>query len=82
MYKIRVFGRASGKVVKEIVLSEKHLEKDLLEILQDSGIPVASSCNSEGVCKKCVFNEDLLSCQLTLREFLQTGENTLNFDYL
>ncbi len=62
MRSVIVFGKASNKVIKEIEVIETDLMRPLIDILQQAGIPVANSCNSEGICKKCNFNGELLSC--------------------
>ncbi|MCT4641604.1 MAG: hypothetical protein N4A33_04850 [Bacteriovoracaceae bacterium] len=65
-----ILGLASG-TKKKISLSSNDLEKSLLFfLLKEKKIPLASSCNGHKVCKKCVFNEKLLMCNFTVKDFL------------
>ncbi|MES2529345.1 MAG: hypothetical protein V4598_19815 [Bdellovibrionota bacterium] len=47
------------------------LTNDLLHFLRGNGITIASSCDGEGVCKKCVIQNGWLTCEMTLEEFLK-----------
>ncbi|HXH75183.1 MAG TPA: hypothetical protein VNJ08_09480 [Bacteriovoracaceae bacterium] len=67
---IKVVGLASGRVT-ELNFAEQDMGIDLLTWLRSRGITIASSCDGEGVCKKCNIQNDWLTCELTLREFLQ-----------
>lgn len=61
--KIKLLKLASQR---QDILSVKKEEEEiiLLEYLKKiKQYPIASSCNGEGVCKKCVFNNDLLLCE-------------------
>ncbi len=71
MRSIEVHGKASQKLVKAIPYSDEDLQTDLLTWLRGHGITIASSCDGEGICKKCVIQNDWLTCELTLKEFLQ-----------
>jgi ferredoxin len=42
-----------------------------MDFLRRKGITIASSCDGEGVCKKCDIQNGWLTCQMTLEEFLQ-----------
>ncbi len=68
---IAILGLASGKVFKELAYSESDLGRDLMAYLRAHGVPIASSCLGEGFCRRCLVNEELLSCQISLREFLE-----------
>lgn len=70
MQVITLVGLASGR---HTVLSytEADLHLNLLDWLRSKGITVASSCDGEGVCKKCNIQNGWLSCELTLQELLQ-----------
>lgn len=74
---IYIIGLASQKLVKTITTS-KHNTENLMFYLRDQGIPVASSCLGEGVCGKCVLNDELMSCQITVEAFLQGNMKNLN----
>jgi uncharacterized 2Fe-2S/4Fe-4S cluster protein (DUF4445 family) len=63
-----VLGLASGKTYGPWQLPFRPTL--LMDFLRAQGIPVASSCGGDGVCRKCVVNEDVLSCQVTVEQFL------------
>lgn len=67
---IEINGLASGKVA-QIEFFESDLDKTLLNFLRTKNITIASSCDGEGICKKCVIQNDWLTCKLTLKAFLQ-----------
>jgi len=67
---ITVEGKASGRSYP-ISFSPDDLGRNLMYFLKSNGITIASSCDGEGVCQKCAIQEQWLSCQLTLKEFLQ-----------
>ena len=58
-----------------IVLNPNELDLSLLEILRSENLPIASSCDGQGVCHKCVINGSQLSCKITAREFLEENNN-------
>lgn len=66
---ITVFGKASQKVVATLEIEQEG--EILMFFLMRKGLPIASSCAGEGVCKKCVINQDILSCQLTVADWLR-----------
>jgi ferredoxin len=78
MSKIIVKGLASGKTVSQ--LNSPKLSISLLDFLRQNNIPIASSCQGEGICKKCVFNKDKLACKLILP--LDNEDLTIEIDYL
>ena len=67
---IEVKGLASGRSTF-IAFDESDLSDTLLDFLMKKNITIASSCGGEGVCKKCVIQNDWLTCTMTLKEFLQ-----------
>lgn len=67
---IEVKGLASGKS-RFFTPEESELETDLLSWLRSRGVTIASSCDGEGVCKKCVIQNGWLTCELTLKDFLE-----------
>lgn len=87
MIKIQIFGKASNQVIKTLQFSEVS-EISLMDFLREKEIPVASSCYGEGVCRKCVVNKNLLSCQISLKKFLDNAMNKnsdklqIEIDYL
>jgi Na+-transporting NADH:ubiquinone oxidoreductase subunit NqrF len=68
--RIEVKGLAS-KTSRLIEFSDADLETDLLTLLRSRGVTVASSCDGEGVCKKCNIQNGWLTCELTLKDFLE-----------
>ncbi len=68
--RIEVKGLAS-KTSRLIEFTEADLETDLLTLLRSKSVTVASSCDGEGVCKKCNIQNGWLTCELTLKEFLE-----------
>lgn len=65
-----VRGLASGREYK-IPYQEQDLTQDLLTFLRSRRITIASSCDGEGVCRKCEIQNGWLTCELTLEEFLR-----------
>ncbi len=82
--KIIIRGSSSKKKLKEIIFDSNN-ETSLMEMLRSHNIPIASSCYGEGVCKKCMINDDIISCQMKVREFLELStkyNNTITISYL
>jgi Na+-transporting NADH:ubiquinone oxidoreductase subunit NqrF len=75
MQSLRVRGQASGKILLHIDIQESQLDLTMLNFLSSKGITIASSCQGEGVCRKCVINAQLLTCQITLRKYLTDYPN-------
>ncbi|MBA2403936.1 MAG: hypothetical protein H0V66_04125 [Bdellovibrionales bacterium] len=67
---IEIKGTASGRSVF-ISYEAQDLKEILLNFLRRKGITIASSCDGEGVCKKCDIQNGWLTCEMTLEEFLQ-----------
>ncbi len=67
---IEIIGLAS-KTQKKLDVSPRDMDANLLKWLRAQGVTIASSCDGEGVCKKCVIQNDWLTCKLTLKEFLE-----------
>lgn len=81
-----VFGQASQKEIKSIELNSKDLNSNLMELLINNKIPVASSCHGEGVCLKCILTangEKVLSCQADVSDILKEHDSvTVLISYL
>ena len=75
--RVKVLGLASNSVVAEFELQESEWDTDLLSLLRDRGIPIASSCYGDGVCQKCLINEDLMACMTNSRELLTQDSNEI-----
>lgn len=43
----------------------------MLQWLRKNNVTIASSCDGEGVCKKCKIQNDWLTCELSVEEFLK-----------
>lgn len=71
MYSLKIKGLASGLIVKNITIKEPIEEISLLDFLLIKDIPIASSCQGQGACSKCIVNNNLLSCQISLKNFLK-----------
>lgn len=74
---------ASSK--KKYFLKLRRIDYDcnLLGYLREKEFPIASSCSGEGVCKKCVVNKNqILSCSLTVGEYLKEHGNKISVSYL
>lgn len=52
-------------------VSPAEMEEILLYWLRDNGVTIASSCDGEGVCKKCNIQNGWLTCMLTLETFFK-----------
>ena len=65
---IHIHGLASGRAIG--TFSVDNPSDNLMDFLRGHGIPIASSCGGDGVCRKCVVNGEELSCQLSVAAFL------------
>jgi hypothetical protein len=52
-------------------VSDEDLDLTLMDFLRKNQMMIASSCSGAGICKKCVIQDEILSCRPTVREFLQ-----------
>ncbi len=82
MHQVIIFGQASQSHIKKIILTDEDLDKTILEFLQDNHIPVASSCMGEGICRKCIVNDNILSCFKLVRDILKWEEPIIYIGYL
>lgn len=76
MKKCQVFGLASKKLVAELSV-QAGFKGSLMNFLMQNQIPIASSCNGAGSCKKCVVNSTILSCQVSLEDFTRDRETAV-----
>lgn len=67
---IEIVGLASG-ISRFLECKNDDLDQNLLEWLRKNSITIASSCDGEGVCKKCSIQNDWPTCELTLKTFLE-----------
>lgn len=86
MKKLVVFGQASNRTILTLDIGYSLYEYTLMDLLLKNGIPVASSCGGDGICKKCavtIHDEKILSCQKTIRQlFREEDLIELTFSYL
>jgi Na+-transporting NADH:ubiquinone oxidoreductase subunit NqrF len=83
VYKIEVYGKASKKIILSRIINNEIAQTNCMEWLILNKITIASSCNGSGVCKKCVINNNQLSCQLKLFEIANSeGQISINISYL
>lgn len=81
MSTISVKGLASGRLVGVWPIEDP--TENLMSFLRSKGVPIASSCGGDGVCRKCVVNGDNMSCQMSLRHFLELfPDGVVEVDYL
>lgn len=74
-----IMGSASQKILYQIKISELNeddLQNNVLAFLQKIPLSIASSCKGVGFCQKCMINETIISCQLTLQDFILRHKNT------
>lgn len=67
MREIIVKGRASKKSWC-FPVNKKEYALTLLEFLESKNMPIASSCSGQGVCRRCIFNNDRLACEEKLKD--------------
>jgi len=85
---ITIVGNASLTTIAILPITSEIYQKyktlSLMKFLIDHGIRIASSCSGEGVCKKCVVNNHLISCQITLEQYLneKNDDNIITINYL
>jgi hypothetical protein len=78
---LRVCGGASGRLVGQWEIDSP--QENLMRWLQRHGVNVASSCDGEGVCRKCIVNGDTLSCQITVGALVvDADEQVVTLSYL
>lgn len=70
MQVIEIIGMAS-RTSRYLEYSEDDLGKNLLLWLREKCVTIASSCDGHGVCKKCAIQNELLTCELTLKTFFE-----------
>lgn len=79
---VTVRGLASQKDFP-VAYEDSDLRSDLLHFLRGKGVTIASSCEGEGVCKKCAIQNGWLTCEMTLEEFLKCRpDGVIEISYL
>ncbi len=77
MYKVVVWGQASKKVIITKEITNDESIENTLTWLRKHQVPIASSCDGDGVCKKCIVNNSILSCKSILNDFLNKSDEIL-----
>ena len=80
--KIRVFGKASGQLYREISINNEHQNLSVLSFLESENIPIASSCSGKGYCLKCVDSHNITLCKVTIKEYLENYGHVIPIGYL
>jgi hypothetical protein len=73
---IIVSGKASGQKVS-FPFSNEDLSINLLTWLRSHGVMIASSCDGQKICRKCVIQNDWLTCSWTLGEFIRKNPSAV-----
>jgi ferredoxin len=79
---IKVKGLASNSIVATIKVNKEDLQKDLMALMRDFGLPIASSCSGQGACHKCVVNDCERSCMITTEDFISRYGDLVTITYL
>ena len=73
---VKIFGIASNRKIIELPIPIIMPETlTLMDFLIQHNITIASSCGGEGICSRCIVNQDILSCQITLKDFVSSNPN-------
>lgn len=67
---ITVKGLASGRT-QTFEIDPLDRSIILMRWLQNNGYSIASSCDGQGVCKKCVIQNEWITCEITVEQFLE-----------
>ena len=70
MPKLELKALASQKKYS-LEINHSDQELSLLDFLRKNNFPIASSCNGDGVCEKCIVNKNILSCQISVGDVLK-----------
>tara|TARA_B100000029_G_C17077424_1_gene779219 strand:- start:11 stop:283 length:273 start_codon:yes stop_codon:yes gene_type:complete len=65
---LEIYGTASKKMLRKVTLTEVSKKENLMLFIKSQGLPLASSCDGDGVCHLCIVNETMVSCQMTVEE--------------
>ena len=77
---IEIYGNAS-QTSYSLDITKEELTLTLMDFLNHHDVHIASSCNGEGVCKKCVVNKDIISCQIKVADFIKNNGLKVIIDY-
>jgi ferredoxin len=79
---LTIKGLSSNKVFKTLEFTEADKDTNLLSFLSLNNIPIASSCRGKMICQKCIINGTLMSCSVTISEFVEKNGLLIEVDYL
>lgn len=80
---LKVYGNASGKTIACITINEtSDVGLSIMDLLINNNITIASSCHGEGKCHKCLVNNDVVSCQISVIHFIEKFGTTVDINYL
>ena len=80
MKSLIIFGKASQKEIKKITILVSDYKLNLMDLLLRHSIPVASSCNGDGICLKCtvtIKDEKILTCQVVVEEIFKENDTAI-----
>ena len=78
-----IIGKASNSKILSIELNQiQPDETSLMNLLKSYDITIASSCDGAGKCKKCVVNNEILSCQVSASDFYKMYGSEIIISYL
>ncbi len=81
MCKELIIRGGSSQKEKIIVLEENDGPKNLMLFLASKEIPIAASCRGQGICEKCIVSDKVLSCSLSVKDYLEQYGKTVHITY-
>lgn len=82
MQLITLIGQASKKTWNIHIEDPLELKMTVLEFLRNKNYPVASSCDGEKVCKLCTINDNLLACNILVKDIITKYNSKITISYL
>ena len=81
---IQIYGIASKKLLINRQLSQQELNANLMSFLRGLNLPIASSCQGDGICRLCIVNENVISCKTLVKELPtdKKGKRKVTIGYL
>ena len=71
---LEIHGSASKTLLRKGIITEEAEKENLMRFIQRQGLPLASSCDGEGLCHLCIVNETMVTCQMTVEELPAEGQ--------
>lgn len=81
MCKELIIRGGSSQKEKRIVLEKNDGPKNLMLFLASKDIPIASSCRGQGICRKCIVSDKVLSCSLSVKDYLEKHGKIVHITY-